>query len=45
MSFHLKDFDKFDINECTNDINNIKENIMNVYQMKNTGYTISLFVL
>jgi hypothetical protein len=27
MSFHLKDFDKFDINECTNDINNIKENI------------------
>ena len=27
MSFHLKDFDKFDINECTNEINNIKENI------------------
>lgn len=27
MSFHLKDFDKFDINEYTNDINNIKENI------------------
>ena len=27
MSFHLKDFDKFVINECTNDINNIKENI------------------
>ena len=27
MSFHLKDFDKFDINECTKDINNIKENI------------------
>lgn len=25
--FCLKDFDKFDLKECTNDINNIKENI------------------
>ena len=44
MSFHLKDFDKFDINECTNDINNIKENINECISEEKYGLYIYWYI-